>query len=308
MKDPVLVLMSTYNGTEYLEEQLRCILDQTYDGPITVLIRDDGSRDGTVKLAESLSCPENRKILVCPRENVGPQRSFLELIRMAEEASYYFFADQDDVWDLDKIQTAVALMAPWGDTPVAACSNYRLSDMDLAIYDEAAIKQTPRFTPLRVLLYNEIPGCCMGFNHALMTLLKVMKTENVMMHDSMALSLAALTGEVLYDPQPRIIHRIHRANVVGDGHKKIVLHKWIPEKLKLLMEKEDYDLSLLAEDFLSVGKDQIRCEYRADAELLRDFKKSWGKTVALLRHPDSQGRLLDRTALSIRCKILFRLF
>lgn len=308
MNEQVVVLMSTYNGSRYLKEQIQCIFDQTYPGRITVLIRDDGSRDDTVALAQGFPQRENRKIQVVRGENVGPQRSFLALIRMAPKADFYFFADQDDVWDPEKIQTGVDAMRPYSDVPAAACSNYRLSDMELQVYDTAAIRETPKFTPLQILFYNKIPGCCMGFNHALMEKLQRMTVENVMMHDSVALALAAVTGQVLYDEQPRITHRIHRDNVVGDGHKKIVLRKWIPEKLRLLTRKEDYDLSELAENFLAVGGSQIREEYRKDLELLRDFKKSMRGTCRLLRHPDSQGRLLDRTVLSIRCKILFHIF
>lgn len=308
MNEHVVVLLSTYNGSQYLKEQLQCIFDQNFEGTITVLLRDDGSKDNTVELAKSFPQRENRKIQVIEGQNVRPQRSFLALIRMAPKADWYFFADQDDVWDLHKIQKSVDGMRQFADVPAVYCSNFRLSDMDLAVYEEKALQEKPVFTPLQILFYNQIPGCCMGFNHALMQLLQKLTVENVMMHDSMALSLAALTGEVIYDHEPLITHRIHRDNVVGDGHKKIVLSKWIPEKFRLLTQKEDYDQSVLAEDFLAVGADQIREEYRSDMELLRDFKKSWSGTVKLLQHPDSQGRLLDRTVMSIRCKILFHIF
>ena len=49
-------------------------------------------------------------------------------------------------------------------------------------------------------------------------------------------------------------------------------------------------------------------EYRADLELLRDFKKKRKYTHALLKHPDTQGRRFDRTVMSIRCKIFFHIF
>lgn len=308
MNEHAVVLMSTYNGCQYLNEQLQCIFDQTYPGTITVLIRDDGSKDNTVALAQAFPQRENRKIQVVAAENVRPQRSFLALIRMAPKADWYFFADQDDVWDLDKIEKSINGMRAFLEVPATCCSNYRLSDMDLNVYDGAAIKATPVFTPLQILFYNKIPGCCMGFNYALMEKLQQLTVKNVMMHDSMALALAALTGKVIYEEAPLITHRIHRDNVVGDGHKKIVLHKWIPEKFRLLTKKEDYDLSELAEDFLRVGGAEMCSEYRRDMELLRDFKKSWGSTCKLLQHPDSKGRLLDRTVMSIRCKILFHIF
>lgn len=307
MEQHVVVLMSTYNGQQYLKEQIDCIIDQTYQGHITVFIRDDGSADDTEAIARSYDATENRSVVFLKAPNIGPQRSFLELIRQAPEADFYFFADQDDVWDTDKIEIAAKAMESHTD-PAVYCSNFRHSHMDLTIYEEKALTEPPVFTPLQILFYNKIPGCVMGFNRALMVLLQKMQIRNVMMHDSMALSLAAACGSVIYDEVPRITHRIHQSNVVGHGHKKIVLHKWIPEKLKLLRQKESYDLSLLAEQFLAVAEDKIHEKYKEDILLLRDFKKSRKATAKLLRHPDTQGPLLDRTVLSIRSKIFFRLF
>lgn len=307
MEQHVVILMSTYNGHLYLKEQLDCIAQQTYPGLITTIIRDDGSKDNTEAIALSYPQTENRKITFIKAENVGPQRSFLELIRLAPEADYYFFADQDDVWDLDKIETGVAAMAQ-ETVPVSYCSNFRHTHMDLTIYEEQALTATPHFSPLRIIFYNQIPGCVMGFNWALMALMKQMDLQNVMMHDSMALALAAACGKVIYDPQSRISHRIHASNVVGHGHKKIVLHKWIPEKIKLLTQKDSFDLSQMADAFERVAGDRLLPQYREDILMLRDFKKSFKNTIRLLQHPDSKGSLTDRTVLSIRCKILFHIF
>lgn len=301
-----VVLLSTYNGQKYLQEQLNSIWAQTYEGRITVLIRDDGSRDDTVSIVESYPCTQQRQIQLIRAENIGVRRSFLELIHEAAPADYYFFADQDDVWDPDKISAAVEAMADQ-QGPVAWCSNYRLTDMALKPYRQA-LEAAPQFTPLQILFYNQIPGCVMGFNRALMVLVQKLQVENAMMHDSLVLAFAAACGQVLYDPNPRISHRIHGENVVGDGHKKIVLHKWIPEKLKLLFGKEDYDMSQIAGQYLEVAGAQIHPKFRDDLELLRDFKRSRKNTRKLLQHPDTQGSLRNRTVLSIRCKIFFHIF
>lgn len=308
MAADVLVLMSTYCGREYIVQQLDSIFCQGYGGSIEVLIRDDGSRDDTAAIIEQYPQKENRKIRLVRGGNVGPQRSFLKLIDLAQEAKYYFFADQDDVWDKDKIEVAINKMQPYFHEPVCCCSNYRLSDMDLQVYRESAIHGQPVFTPLRCIFYNQIPGCAMGFNWALMQMLQKLHLDNVMMHDSMTLALAAFCGKVIYDPRPRITHRIHKANVVGDGHKKIVLRKWIAEKAKLLRNKENYDLSEMAEQFLIVAGTKAPKAYVSDMTLLQDYKKSRKNTAKLLHHPDTQGSLKDRTALSIRSKIRFRLF
>lgn len=307
MNGDVVILLAAYNGRDYITEQLDSINRQAYPGRIITLVRDDGSTDDTAQLVQAYPQNPQRQLQLLAGNNVGPQRSFLELLRQAPQADYYFFADQDDVWDADKIAAAVEQLAKESG-PACWCSNFRLSHTDLTVYQETALSDPPAFTPLRTLFYNKIPGCVMGFNRALMELLRQLRLKDVMMHDSMTLCLAAACGKILYDPAPRISHRIHSSNVVGDGHKKIVLYKWIPEKLKLLFGKEKYDLSEMARQFLNLAGSQMPPTYRADLELLRDFKKSRKLTRSLLQHPDTQGRRFDRTVMSIRCKIFFHIF
>ena len=53
--DPkIAILLSTYNGTKYLEEQLDSILNQTYSNYV-IVARDDGSYDDTIQLLNKLS-------------------------------------------------------------------------------------------------------------------------------------------------------------------------------------------------------------------------------------------------------------
>lgn len=307
MKEKVIVLMSTYNGMAHLQEQIDSIFSQSYDGEIDILARDDGSVDDTVSFLEKYPQTDLRKIVVQRGENVGPQKSFLKLIKDAGNADYYFFADQDDVWLSDKIERGVSSLRNEKKAAVY-CSNYTVTDESLNVKDEAFIKETPLFTPIKTLLYNQVPGCCMAFNKSMMDLLKQVDVDNVMMHDSMLLSLASYVGTVKYDCQPSILHRIHGNNVVGAGHKKIVPHKWIAEKIRLLVKKEPYDISELADQFIRLNACEKQSVFQKDVELLRDYKRNYKKTVQLLRHPDSHDIPWDRTTLSIRCKILFHLF
>ena len=291
----------------HLQEQIDSIFNQVYDGKIEVLVRDDGSRDDTVSFLEKYPKTELRKVVVRQGENVGPQKSFLKLIKDAGTADYYFFADQDDVWLPNKIERGVSLLRDAKNAEVY-CSNYTVTDEVLNVKDEAFIKETPLFTPIKSLLFNQVPGCCMAFNKSMMDLLKRIEIDNVMMHDSMLLSLASYVGTVKYDSQPSILHRIHGNNVVGAGHKKIILHKWVIEKMKLLIKKESYDISELADQFIRLKVCGSQSSFQKDVELLRDYKKNYKKTIQLLRHPDSHDVPWDRTTLSIRCKILFHLF
>lgn len=308
MHTSVVVLLSTYNGEKYIKEQLDSIFSQDFDGIIKVLIRDDGSSDGTLDIIKQYPQYGTGELILDSAQNVGPQRSFLKLLKEVDaQYDYYFFSDQDDFWDDNKITVAVNSLKSI-DAPAIYCCNYRLTDSDLNVVSERAIKQRPNFTPIRSLLYNEIPGCCMALNKKLMDKLKEIQIENVMMHDSMALLLAAYIGVVVYDEMPRICHRIHGANVVGTGHKKIKPVKWVREKWLLVKNGDGYDITKLAAEVLRVSGEDGKQECIEDLKLLRDFKNSWRATIQLLKHPDTQGNPFDRTVMSIRSKILLHVF
>ncbi len=301
----VTVLMSTYNGEKFLKEQIDSIMNQDFEGYIRLLIRDDGSRDSTKEIIKRYHTMKNREIVLIEGENVGPQKSFLSLIQSADETDFYFFSDQDDVWYPQKIRVAVEKLCKING-PACYASNYDIIISETGITKKRILLEAPCFTPIRVIMYNQIPGCVMGFNHLLMKCLKNIKINNVMMHDSMVLSFAVSIGKVIYDPESSILHRIHENNVIGEGHKKIKPLKWIKEKTTLVIKKDDFDLAEMAKLFLLTGC--VKDIWVNDLVLLRDFKKSWRNTIKLLHHPDTRGVWGSRTTMSIRCKILFHVF
>ena len=104
MDKKVAVLISTYNGEKYLEEQLNSILNQTYKN-IEIVIRDDGSKDSTINIIKKYQ-EKYDNIILKEGTNVGFIKSFFQLLAFAN-ADYYAFCDQDDSWLENKIELAV---------------------------------------------------------------------------------------------------------------------------------------------------------------------------------------------------------
>lgn len=105
----ISVLVTTYNGAEYVIEQLESIRDQTR--PVDeVVISDDVSNDGTVDLVRKF-IQENRLTgwtLRMNTENLGPAGNSFRLLPQAS-GDVVFLADQDDVWGSEKVRTMMAL-------------------------------------------------------------------------------------------------------------------------------------------------------------------------------------------------------
>lgn len=122
----VAVLLSSYNGSKFIERQVQSILNQK-DVKVTLFIRDDGSKDEkTLEILEEYKKIEN--IVLVQEQNVGLAVSFMNLVYMAKDSfDYYCFADQDDIWLEEKLIEAIKKIKDY-DTPVLYVSNQTLVD------------------------------------------------------------------------------------------------------------------------------------------------------------------------------------
>ena len=107
----ISIAMCTYNGEKYLQEQLDSILKQTRSAD-EVIICDDGSTDATKDFIDnyivSHSLSENW-ILYVNSKNLGYADNFHKALSLTT-GDYIFFADQDDVWKLEKIEEMISVM------------------------------------------------------------------------------------------------------------------------------------------------------------------------------------------------------
>lgn len=81
----VAVLMSTYNGENYIKEQIESIFNQK--GVIVKLyVRDDGSKDRTLEILKDYNVNLEKGT------NIGYIKSFMWLIKNVPFADYYALA------------------------------------------------------------------------------------------------------------------------------------------------------------------------------------------------------------------------
>lgn len=103
----VNILLAAYQGEKHIKKQLDSLLQQTYPN-ITIYIRDDGSKDGTIRLIQEYiaSNPTGKDIILLTdgMGNLGCPGTFYQLLGSCKEADYYAFCDQDDVWYPNKVK------------------------------------------------------------------------------------------------------------------------------------------------------------------------------------------------------------
>lgn len=212
----LIVLMSTYNGEKYIREQLDSLLSQDLR-PDKIFVRDDGSTDETVNILEEYAS-ENRIVEYYYGSNMGPAKSFFDLINKCEEADYYALCDQDDVWFKDKLSRAVSLLEKEDSSvPLLYCSKYTLTDKDLNPID-SNVSSLYNFSDFaHSLIYHTAPGCTFVFNNeARKKIVKYDLNNNYyLIHDAIIHKVVCLFGKMILDNESHMYYRQHGDNEIG---------------------------------------------------------------------------------------------
>ncbi len=218
MDRSTLVLMGTYNGSRFLGGQLASIAVQA-PGRVDLMLSDDGSSDDTLAIVENaVGKWKNGKIAV----SRGPGEGFPEnyrqmIINAASGYDAYAFADQDDIWHLDKLSRAFL----WLDsidpkTPAVYCGRTLIVD--------AKGRQTglsPLFTR-KPSFHNAIVQSIAGGNTMVMNaaardlLAEASSRAPFVTHDWWTYLVVSGAGGVMnYDPEPSVDYRQHDDNLIG---------------------------------------------------------------------------------------------
>jgi glycosyltransferase involved in cell wall biosynthesis len=214
----VAILMATYNGAAYLEEQLASLLSQSCRW-IDVVVSDDGSEDGTLDILLGWKEKWTKgRFLV----RSGPGRGFAENFRSlivdpAVDADYYAFCDQDDIWEPQKLELAVSRLGgvPTG-SPALFCSRtLTITEGGKAVGMSPLFSKEPSFR--NALVQSLAGGNTMVLNRAAQSIMKRASIRSgFISHDWWAyLLVSGAGGQVFYCTRPLVRYRQHGSNQVG---------------------------------------------------------------------------------------------
>jgi len=215
----VSVLLATYNGARFLDEQLQSIEAQQIER-VHLWASDDGSTDATLEVLDAW-----RKRWVKGRFYIleGPRKGYVENFRYlvsksAAEGSYIAFSDQDDVWDADKLLAATSVLQSANSGPALYCGRTRLVSSDgTAIGFSPLFKRNPSFR--NALVQSIAGGNTMVLNPSAASLLaRTCRLTSFVSHDWWCYQIVSgAGGYVFYDPSPRLSYRQHGANLIGEN-------------------------------------------------------------------------------------------
>lgn len=214
----VAILMCTFNGAAYLQQQLDSFSNQSIRN-WTLYVSDDSSTDATRSiLLEYQQRWGADRLVIFDGPCKGFGKNFISLIRRPEvKGSFFAFSDQDDLWFSDKLERAVSRLLPLNNQmPALYCSRTRLID---------AVGNVTGLSPLfskPPSFQNALVQSLAGANTMLINppardlLLGLPEDTAVTAHDWLAyLLVTACGGVAIYDSNPSLDYRQHASNLIG---------------------------------------------------------------------------------------------
>ncbi len=217
---PYTILLATYNGANYLFDFLQsCSFTKDAD----IVVRDDGSSDETLAIIQNYAKAYNIELKILTGEKLGARGNFSKLLEQVEKP-YFFFADQDDIWEKHKIPTMLQVMqeleSKYGqNTPLLVYSDASLMSEDGNIFHNSFYKAST--LPYKwnesfrnILVMPHVPGCTMLGNRALAKAAFPVP-EQAIMHDCWVLQIAGALGKIVEVTMPLVRYRQHSSNAMG---------------------------------------------------------------------------------------------
>lgn len=214
----VLVLLACYNGEAWIRLQLESILEQR-DVDVSIAVGDDGSSDATLAEIARFGCDSRVHLSPCSGRTGSAAQNFLRLIRdhAAEGFGFVALADQDDIWNRDRLarachELASTQSAGYSSATIAAWPNGRTAVLRQAeaitegdfLFEGAG--QGCTFV-LRADLYEEVRRFVMAHQSL---------TGALHYHDWMIYALARCWGHSWrFDSAPSVTYRQHEGNDTG---------------------------------------------------------------------------------------------
>lgn len=220
MKYDVDILMTAYNGEDYVSEQIESVLAQTYTR-WRLLISDDCSTDSTYQIALSYAKKYPNKIILRKNKtNLKLAKNFEELLRITD-AEYVAICDVDDYWEPEKIEKQMTFLRSHKDMDLVfhdlEIVNEHLEKIDvnmsklLNLDKKTSMDEDGKFG--QVLTGNFVPASSVLFRKRLVQ--KLLPAPEGVAQDHWCALVALASGDIGYIDTPLVKYRQRPGNMQG---------------------------------------------------------------------------------------------
>lgn len=235
----VNIIMCTYNGGKYIEEQLQSIVDNT-ENDWKIFVFDDQSTDNTLEIIYQFEKIYPDKITVNINNiRKGAIVNFLSSIYdiglKMKDNDFIMLCDQDDIWNPNKIQKTKngmnELISVYGNNmPLLVCTDVTVVDDRMNTINDSFRRMNhysiKRLDFSHLIMENKVQGCTTMINKSMALMLSRMP-DRVVMHDGWMAFVASAFGKIKYIDEPTMKYRQHGSNVQGSlGYKEDLKSKF----------------------------------------------------------------------------------
>jgi glycosyltransferase involved in cell wall biosynthesis len=224
--------MATYNGQQYIAEQIDSILPQLLSTD-ELIVCDDASSDATVKIAHSYSDPRIK--IVANASNIGHARNFERAIQNAK-GEVIFLSDQDDVWVSGRVEVMLSALILESQSCVVSMFGFLPDPLERGAQRDIPFSNAgvPLIDLFRLIAGVKVSyfGCCMAFRRSLLHLVLPFP-RHVDAHDHWISVCALVERSICYTNAVTLNRRIHDANV--SSKKRRSLWRITVSRVKLSM-------------------------------------------------------------------------
>lgn len=237
------VVLLTYNGAKYLEKMLQSVKRQTYR-PIQLIIADDASQDGTVKIAENFAQKNQSSDfcikIICHKRNKGRSGNRTSVLPIIK-GEYVFLADQDDIWEKDKLTKQIEFLRNNPECFGVGCDR-KLIDKNGTVLlrsENRYAKGPSRHKKVidfesNLDFRSNYPANCIGFKN--LEIEKVFSVPEEMEEPDRFLRMMILCmGKIGFVNETFVQYRIHSNNLSGNYYSQI--HKSYIKILKYYIDR-----------------------------------------------------------------------
>lgn len=218
----ISVVLCTYNGIKFIAPQLSSIQNQTYKN-LEIIIADDASTDGAYEWLQVKAREDDRIKLFKNKINIGFNLNFNNACNNAT-GEYIAIADQDDVWELDKIAVLFSAIQQKNDTVLVHCISARFEKEDKPhLKSHKLINHFNGNDARQFLLKNIISGHNMLIKKKLLQ--SAIPFPKEVYYDWWLVINACSIGKIEAVEKILVWHRMHGNNATGRGKPVMLFYK-----------------------------------------------------------------------------------
>ncbi len=266
----VSIVLATYNGENFIKQQINSILAQDYQD-FELIIQDDCSTDNTVSILNSYSKLDPRIKILKNERNLGYTKNFMTLLENVK-GDFVFLSDQDDIWVKNKISASLEIFKKHKDAELLICSDEDFFYEEQILPKKENINYHYVYLP-EILWSCSYKGCnmCLSANLVNNLLTEASKIDYIIAHDWFILCYAYCTSRILYTDKILLNYRIHDNNT---SRKELLGNSKIQSRVAII-NKQKKHIEWICKSMSSLFSVQ-------DIKIIKDYLKLMDKRQKIL--------------------------